>query len=113
MLVDQIDAMYLRLSLEDNEVVRGELEESISIVSQRACINEYVRTHENVPCNLTEFVDDGHSGTSMERPSMKRLLELVYMGRIRTIIVRDLSRFARNYLEAGHYLEYVFPAYGV
>lgn len=114
MQVSQIDASYLRLSLEDDEVMKGTNDESASIVSQRLCINEYVKKHLDVPSNLTEFVDDGHSGTSMEdRPAMKQLLNLVSMGRVRTIIVRDLSRFARNYLEAGHYLEYIFPAYNV
>ena len=49
----------------------------------------------------------------MNRPGMRRLLNLVENSKVRTIIVRDLSRFARNYLEAGHYLEFVFPAYGV
>lgn len=113
MLVDKIDASYLRLSLEDEEVTKGEQEESNSIISQRMCIDEYVRSHSNVPKELTEFVDDGYSGTSMDRPAMQRLLQLVTMGRIRTIIVRDLSRFARNYLEAGHYLEFIFPSYDV
>lgn len=55
-----------------------------------------------------EIVDDGYSGTNMNRPGMNRLIELVKSGKVRTIIVRDLSRFARNYLEAGHYLEFVF-----
>lgn len=49
----------------------------------------------------------------MNRPGMQRLLKMVEKGQVRTIIVRDLSRFARNYLEAGHYLEFVFPAYQV
>lgn len=113
MQVSQIDASYLRLLLEDEEVAKGEQDESISISSQRLCISEYAKSHPEVPSEWTEFVDDGHSGTSMERPAMKHLLQLVAMGRVRTIIVRDLSRFARNYLEAGHYLEYIFPAYNV
>ncbi|MBQ8167632.1 MAG: recombinase family protein [Lachnospiraceae bacterium] len=113
MQFDKIDASYIRLSLEDEEVARGIQDESGSIASQRICIDEYVRSHPNVPKELTEFVDDGYSGTSMERPAMQKLLQLVTMGRVRTIIVRDLSRFARNYLEAGHYLEFVFPSYDV
>jgi DNA invertase Pin-like site-specific DNA recombinase len=111
--VNQMDACYLRLSLEDDEVARGNHRESTSIGSQRLCISEFVQSHSDMPKDITEFVDDGYSGTSMERPAMKKLLQLVTMGRIRTIIVRDLSRFARNYLEAGHYLEYIFPAYNV
>jgi DNA invertase Pin-like site-specific DNA recombinase len=96
--VNQMDACYLRLSLEDDEVARGNHRESTSIGSQRLCISEFVQSHSDMPKDITEFVDDGYSGTSMERPAMKKLLQLVTMGRIRTIIVRDLSRFARNYL---------------
>ena len=65
------------------------------------------------PNSFEEISDDGYSGTSMMRPGMRRLLQLVDQGVVRTIVVRDLSRFARNYLEAGHYLEFVFPSYGV
>ena len=110
---NRIDVAYIRLSLEDEGVAKGEQAESGSIASQRLCIEEYARKHRDISQDLVEFVDDGYSGTSMERPAMQRLLQLVTMGRVRTIIVRDLSRFARNYLEAGHYLEYIFPAYDV
>ncbi len=113
MLSEKIDISYLRLSLEDDDVASGETLESCSIGSQRLCIKEYVRRNADIPATLTEFVDDGYSGTSMDRPAMTRILQLVAMGKVRTIIVRDLSRFARNYLEAGHYLEYVFPSYDV
>lgn len=110
---NRIDVAYLRLSLEDEDVAKYGEQESVSIGSQRLCINEFVRTRDNMPKVLEEFVDDGYSGTNMDRPAMSRLLQLVTMGKVRTIIVRDLSRFARNYLEAGHYLEYVLPAYDV
>lgn len=113
MLSEKMDISYLRLSLEDDVVASGETRESCSIGSQRLCIKEYVRNHADVPTALTEFVDDGYSGTSMDRPAMSRIIQLVIMRKVRTIIVRDLSRFARNYLEAGHYLEYVFPSYDV
>ncbi len=113
MMDNKYDVAYFRLSLEDDDVARGENLESISIGSQRMCINDYSRLHDDVPKKWEEYVDDGYSGTSMDRPAMNKLLQLVAMGRVRTIIVRDLSRFARNYLEAGHYLEYVFPAYDV
>lgn len=110
---NQIDAYYLRLSLEDGDVAEGTAEESCSITSQRRCVQQYISAHEDVGNDFQEFVDDGYSGTNMERPNVSRLLRLVEQGMVRTIIVRDLSRFARNYLEAGHYLEFVFPAYGV
>lgn len=110
---NKIDAYYLRLSLEDGDVTDGNIEESCSIGSQRRCIQQFIMTHPDIGNSFREFVDDGYSGTDMERPEIKRLLDLVKRGKVRTIIVRDLSRFARNYLEAGHYLEFIFPAYGV
>ena len=109
----RMNAFYLRLSLEDGDVADGCIEESCSITSQRLCIQRFLSAHSELGADFKEFADDGYSGTNMERPSIQRLLKLVEMGQVKTIIVRDLSRFARNYLEAGHYLEFIFPAYGV
>ena len=105
--------LYTRLSKEDGDVETGSMEESCSISSQRDCIRQYIRNELPDETAFEEIVDDGFSGTNMHRPGMQRLLHLVMEGKVKTIIVRDLSRFARNYLEAGHYLEFVFPAYGV
>ncbi|MCM1508544.1 MAG: recombinase family protein [Ruminococcus flavefaciens] len=113
MLAEKQDYYYLRLSKEDGDVESDNAEESCSITSQRDCIKRYLHENHFSSDDFEEIVDDGYSGTSMNRPGMKRLLKLVETGKVRTIIVRDLSRFARNYLEAGHYLEFVFPAYGV
>lgn len=113
MLDNRIDAYYLRLSLEDGDVAEGNINESCSITSQRMCVQQFLGAHPELGADFKEFSDDGYSGTNMERPGIKRLLRLVEQGLVRTIVVRDLSRFARNYLEAGHYLEFVFPAYGV
>lgn len=110
---NRIDAFYLRLSLEDGDVAEGNLNESCSITSQRLCVEQFLRTHPELGSDFQEFADDGYSGTNMERPEVQRLLRMVEQGLVKTIVVRDLSRFARNYLEAGHYLEFVFPAYGV
>lgn len=110
MINQTIDLYYLRLSLEDNDN-----DESHSISSQRMYIKNYIRNHSelgNVE-EYIEFIDDGYSGTNMNRPGIKKILELVETGMVRTIIVKDLSRFARNYLEAGHYLEFVFPTFAV
>lgn len=106
---------YLRLSKEDIEVASGAEAESISIGSQRLCIRQYIDAHPDLgpSDSFEELVDDGYSGTNFDRPGIARLLELVEAGRVETIIVRDLSRFARNYLEAGHFLELVFPAHDV
>lgn len=113
MLAEKQDFYYLRLSKEDGDTEEGSAEESCSITSQRDCIKRYLQEYHFSADEFEEIVDDGYSGTSMNRPGMRRLLSLVENGKVRTIIVRDLSRFARNYLEAGHYLEFVFPAYGV
>ena len=113
MLDNRIDTYYLRLSLEDGDVAEGNINESCSITSQRMCVQQFLGAHPELGSGFKEFSDDGYSGTNMERPGIQRLLRLVEQGLVRTIVVRDLSRFARNYLEAGHYLEFVFPAYGV
>ncbi len=102
---------YLRLSKEDGDD-DGNSSESQSIGSQRMCVREFKLTH-NLTEPFEEVIDDGYSGTHFERPGIKKILKLVELGKVKTIIVRDLSRFARNYLEAGYYLEYVFPAYDV
>ena len=104
---------YLRLSKEDGDDESGTVEESCSIQSQRLCIRKFLDSNGFDSDSFAEFVDDGCSGTSMNRPGMNKLLTLVESGKVKTIVVRDLSRFARNYLEAGHYLEFVFPAYNV
>ncbi len=113
MPVDQANYYYTRLSKEDGDVETGSAEESCSIASQRDCIKRYICSELPEESTFEEIVDDGFSGTNMHRPGIQRLLRLVTEGRVKTIIVRDLSRFARNYLEAGHYLEFVFPAYDV
>ena len=113
MSVEKRDYYYLRLSKEDGDVEAGTAEESCSITSQRTCIRTYLAENGFSPDSFEEISDDGYSGTSMDRPGMRRLLRLVESGKVRTVVVRDLSRFARNYLEAGHYLEFVFPVFGV
>lgn len=113
MLDNKLDIYYLRLSMEDGDVEDGNAEESCSIKSQRFCIQKYLQDNSFRAESFMEIADDGYSGTTMNRPGMKKLLKLVEESKVRTIIVRDLSRFARNYLEAGHYLEFVFPAYDV
>lgn len=105
----QKDIIYLRLSMEDAE----KQNESNSISSQRACIQQYLQNRPDLKSAFEEIVDDGYSGTGFDRPGMKQLLAMIEAGQVRTLIVRDLSRFARNYLEAGYYLEIIFPTMGV
>lgn len=96
-------AMYMRLSNEDDT-----LGESASIANQRAMLWQYI--HQHAPqAQVTEFVDDGFSGTNFERPAVKKMLAQVQKGAFDCVIVKDLSRFGRNYLAVGTYLEQVFP----
>ncbi len=110
---DKLNIMYLRLSKEDGDEETGGITESCSILSQRSCIRQYIQAHPDVEGEYEELVDDGYTGTHFDRPAMTRLLGLVETGMVGTLIVRDLSRFGRNYLETGHLLEYVFPAFDV
>ena len=102
-------ALYLRLSVDE-----AETDESNSITNQRYLLNHYLdQTPEFKNWERLEFVDDGFSGTSLKRPAFQRLMTDVKAGTIRHIIVKDLSRFMRDYLELGNYLENIFPFLGV
>lgn len=95
-------ALYIRLSRED-----GDKAESNSITSQREILKEYLKLHPDI--GLYDFyVDDGWSGTTFDRPDFKRMMEDIYGGRVNCVIVKDLSRFGRNYTDAGYYLDNVF-----
>lgn len=100
-------AAYLRLSRED-----GEREESNSIAGQRQLIRSHVERFSDIALSA-EYVDDGYSGTTFDRPGFQALLEAVRVRKVDCIVVKDLSRFGRNYIEAGRYLEQVFPFLGV
>ena len=105
----QYIAIYLRLSKEDKDST-GLKDESNSIHSQRILVEEYIKTHAdfaNKP--VLEFVDDGLTGTNFDRPQFQKMLALIRAGEINCVVVKDLSRFGRNYLEVGDYLEHVFP----
>ena len=91
-------AMYLRLSKEDD----WNAQESNSISYQRLLLRGYIeRNFENY--EILEFVDDGYSGTSMDRPAMQELLAAARQKKVDCIIVKDFSRFARDYVETGFY----------
>lgn len=99
--------LYLRLSRDD-----GDKEESNSITGQRELLRDFIR---NRP-ELREYavrIDDGFTGSNFERPDFKKMMEDVKEGRTNCIIVKDLSRFGRNYLDAGEYIEKIFPFLGV
>ena len=112
---EQFVAEYLRLSMEDGDVLSdSDKEESDSIQHQRELITRYLHEGNLYPdIQILEFVDDGYSGTNFERPAVKRILSMVREGKICCIIVKDISRFGRNYLEVGDYLEQILPFMGV
>ena len=94
--------MYLRLSRED-----GELSESNSISNQRQIILSFAQANELDVCY--EYIDDGYSGANFNRPDFGRMIRDLEDGLFNTIIVKDLSRFGRDYIESGKYLQKVFP----
>lgn len=101
-------AIYLRLSKEDDKWK----EESNSISMQRVLLKKYIE--ENfVDYEIIEFCDDGYTGTNFDRPDMQEMLERIRDGEIDCVIVKDFSRFARDYIELGSYLEQIFPFLGV
>lgn len=103
-------ALYLRLSLEDE----GEKDESNSISNQRKQIYEYIHHDSELSrYEAMEFSDDGYSGTNMNRPGMQKLLKEVKANNIQCIIVKDMSRFSRDYIEMGTYLNQIFPFMGI
>ena len=101
-----IAGLYYRLSQEDER--QGE---SVSIDNQRTILRKYAEEHGFEIHD--EYIDDGVSGTTFQRPEVQRLLDDAKTGVINTIIVKDLSRFGRNYIEVGQYVDYVFPAFGI
>ena len=99
-------AIYMRLSKED-DLIR---DESNSISNQRKLLLGHVeKLPELAGRRVLEFKDDGYSGKSMDRPAIQELLELVRNGRIGAILCKDISRFSRDYLVSGRYLEQIFP----
>lgn len=102
----KITALYERLSRDDEQAG-----ESNSIQNQKMYLEEYARQHGLR--NIRHFWDDGYSGTNFNRPGFNSLMEEIEAGHVATLIVKDLSRFGRNYLQVGYYTEIVFPKKGI
>lgn len=96
-------AAYCRLSHDD-----GSDRESNSISNQKLIIRNFVKQHPDIEI-IDEKIDDGFTGINLNRPSLEEMLEDIKKGRVNCVIVKDLSRFSRNYLEAGNYIEHIFP----
>lgn len=100
-------AAYLRLSIED-----GDKAESNSIGNQRELIRDFVAERPKLHL-VGEYADDGYTGTNFDRPGFQKMMDGVRSGEIDTIIVKDLSRFGRDYIGVGEYMEQIFPLLGV
>ena len=100
-------ALYARLSRED-----GDKNESDSIINQKDLIREFLKTKPEIKL-VSEQVDDGYSGVDFNRPALSAMLDDVRNGNINCIVVKDLSRFGRNYIEVGRYIRTFFPLFGV
>lgn len=106
-------AVYIRISMEDGDMQEGKTE-SGSITNQRALLQKYISGKEEFRgAAVQEFFDDGYTGRNFERPGFQRMLEQCRMGKIGCIVVKDLSRLGRNYVEVGNLLEQVFPFLGI
>ena len=103
---ERITALYCRLSQDDG--LEGE---SNSISNQKEILMEYAKKHGLLHPQF--FVDDGVSGTTFERPDFQRMEAMIEAGQISTVVVKDLSRFGRNYLEVGQFLEVKYPTLSV
>ena len=99
--------VYLRLSKED-----GDKEESDSITNQRELILEFLKSKEDIRIHAVR-VDDGYSGVNFERPAFRQMLEDIKTGKVNCVVTKDLSRFGRNHIEVGKYIEKIFPYLGV
>ena len=107
-------AKYLRLSSEDVDLQKGGKLESNSISNQRNLLDSFIRRNSDFAgWEILEFCDDGWSGTNFERPAVKEMLEQIRQGKIQCIVVKDLSRFGRDYLTVGNYISRIFPFMGV
>ena len=105
-------AMYLRLSLSDADKGADGKDESNSIENQRLLIRNYLLVHPEIVGDVVEYKDDGFSGLNFNRPAFRQMIEDAKRGLVGTIIVKDLSRFGRDYIGMGDYLEQILPSLG-
>lgn len=112
--MSKITAMYIRLSMEDEDVSLNQKEESNSVSSQRELLESFIGNHSELKdTKVQEYCDDGFTGTKFERPGYMKLMEDVRADKISCIVVKDLSRLGRDYIEVGSLLEQILPLYQV
>lgn len=104
-------AIYLRLS-RDDEDIDGSKTESNSISSQRDMIRSFIRKQDDMEI-YDIYVDDGYSGANFDRPEFKRMMKDIEAGNVDCVIVKDLSRLGRDYIEAGRLIQKTFPAFSI
>ena len=104
---------YIRLSKEDGD----DKDESNSVVSQDKILDDLImdlaQNSEDEFVVYDTYIDDGFSGTDFNRPGFQRLLEDMRKGNINCVLVKDLSRLGRNYIEVGNYIEQIFPLFNI
>ena len=105
-------AIYVRLSKEDGDVASAAKAESNSISNQKNLIKDFLKEKDDIIV-VSEYVDDGYSGSNFERPGFQMMLEDIKRGKVDCVVVKDLSRFGREYIDSGKYIERLFPALGV
>lgn len=109
-----IIALYIRLSSADRDKDEKGKDESDSITAQRDMLQGFVSSRpEFAGAEIIEFCDDGRTGTNFDRTGVSKMLDAAKRGQINCIIVKDLSRFGRDYIEVGDYLEQIFPFLGI
>ncbi len=105
-------AIYVRLSKEDGDVASAAKAESNSISNQKNLIKDFLKGKDDIIV-VSERVDDGYSGSNFERPGFQMMMDDIRRGTVDCVIVKDLSRFGREYIDSGKYIERLFPALGV
>ena len=103
---------YLRLSKEDDDIAKSETLQSNSIENQKEYIEDYLQSKPEIRV-VDFYIDDGYSGVNFDRPDFPRMLQDIKDKKINCVIVKDLSRLGRNYIEVGKYIERLFPFLGV
>lgn len=103
---------YLRLSKEDDDIAKSETLQSNSIENQKEYIEDYLQSKPEIRV-VDFYIDDGYSGVNFDRPDFHRMLQDIKDKKINCVIVKDLSRLGRNYIEVGKYIERLFPFLGV
>lgn len=103
---------YGRLSKEDAEKAAREKQESDSIKNQRELLHDFIDRHADLRLCM-EGYDDNCTGTNFDRPHFKEMIAAIEAGRVNCVVVKDLSRFGREYIDSGRYIQKLFPAKGV